>query len=64
MAASSEPLKWGQGGEMRSQVIAPHEGKYCWEHRVFLLLIFYFLPSGICTLVGEVGPEVWALILS
>ena len=33
----------------RCQAIAPHEGKYCWEHYVFLLLIFYFLPSGICT---------------
>lgn len=55
---------------MRSQVIAPHEGKYCWEHRVFLLLIFYFLPSGICTpilfgrisfpsldIVGQNGPS-------
>ena len=49
VAASPGPLKWGQEGEMRSQAIAPHEGKYCWEHCVFLLPIFYFLPSGICT---------------
>ena len=47
MAASSESLKWDQEGEMRSQALAPREGKYCWERCVspahYLFSSFWYL---------------------